>query len=238
MDEKLPCVSRQRWHIISQKLIPPKICILCSQTFKDKHAICNLCLDLLPQITFPCAHCALPLPGPTPPICGGCIKNKPITNQLFISYPFVEPLRTLIHQFKYHQGLYLSSALSSLILKHLPVSPETEVLIPVPIHHKRLQKRGYNQAILLAKQLSQYLTIPYDLTVCEKKIDSLSQAHLSAIDRQKNLLETFTIHPNAYEHVTLVDDVYTSGATVKALAHGLKEQGVKYVDVWCIARTL
>jgi ComF family protein len=230
--------QQKRWRIISQKLTPPKICLLCSHTYKDKHAVCDLCLSLLPQLLYPCAKCALPLPNPYPPVCGECIKKAPITNELFIAHPFVEPLRTLIHLFKYHHGLYLSTALSTLMMKNIPKFPQTNVLIPVPIHHKRLQERGFNQAILLTKHLSQWLNIPYDLTVCEKKIYSLSQAHLSAHERQQNLLETFTVHPNTYEHVTLIDDVYTSGSTVQALAHGLKRQGVKYVDVWCIARTL
>jgi ComF family protein len=230
---------RKKWElIISQACRFRKICVLCHLPFTGKHALCEPCFELLPKINAPCMYCALPLPDGQTSICGMCIKQPPVIQQAIIAYPFIEPLRTLIHLFKYHQGLYLSSTLSHLIFKHLSPTSTPELLIPVPIHKKKLQERGFNQAILLTKHLSKWLSIPYDIHACEKTEHTQSQTSLSSLARKINLEHSFKVNPMPYEHVALIDDVYTTGSTTLSLAAKLRANGVKRVDVWCIARTI
>ncbi len=153
------------------------------------------------------------------------------------AYPFEEPLRSLLHEFKYQEGLYLGSFLATLIIKNIPAEAlTTECLIPVPLHPKRIQQRGFNQAAELVKHLSKALKLPYGLSFCKKIINTIPQAELSAKARGNNLTEAFYSNPVPYQHVTIVDDLITTGSTINALAKTLKQQGVKCVDVWCCAR--
>jgi ComF family protein len=152
---------------------------------------------------------------------------------------FEEPLRTLLHEFKYHEGLYLCSFLATLIRDALPRGAETtQCLIPVPMHRKRLQQRGFNQAAELAKHLGKILQLPYDLHHCTKIINTPPQAQLNAEERKKNLLNAFHVSPLPYEHITLIDDLITTGNTVNELAKTFKQQGVARVDVWCCAKAV
>lgn len=216
-----------------------KICDLCNLPFVGQHALCDPCIQLFPKINTPCLYCALPLPESQNRICGLCIQHPPQIYQTIIPYPFIEPLRNIIHQFKYHEGLHLSSALSHLIWQHVSLVEKPQLLVPVPIHPKKLKERGFNQSILLTKHLSQWLNLPYDIHLCEKALHTPSQASLSAHTRKINLEYSFKVKkPVSYEHIALVDDVYTTGSTCLSLAAKLLASGAKKVEVWCIARTI
>ena len=223
---------------ISQRLRLPAICVLCNQYHRELIAVCSPCLKLLPAIGPACYHCALPLPDTDFPVCGHCCKKKPHFDHTVAPYHFEEPLRSLLHEFKYHEGLYLCSFLARLIISAIPSEAlKTQCLIPVPLHRKRLQQRGFNQAVELVKYLGRHLEIPYDLSLCKKIIETAPQAGLNATQRQRNLRHAFQAPPLSYAHVTLVDDLLTTGSTVNELAKTLKQQGVEQVDVWCCART-
>ncbi len=224
---------------ISQRLRLPSICVLCNQYHRERIAICSPCLQLLSPIGPACYHCALPLPESDFSICGHCCKKKPSIDNAIAAYHFEEPLRTLLHEFKYHEGLYLCSFFATLIMKALPPEAlQTQCLLPVPMHPKRLQQRGFNQAAELVKQLGRRLKIPYHLSHCKKIIHTAPQADLNAKQRQRNLHNAFHAEPLPYQHVTLIDDLLTTGSTANELARVLKKQGVRRVDVWCCARTI
>lgn len=229
---------RHKIAIISQQLRLPAICVFCGQYHHDRIAICFSCIQLFSLIGPACYHCALPLPDENFLVCGHCCKKKPYIDQAIAAYHFEEPLRTLLHEFKYHEGLYLCSFLATLITTAIPPEAlKTQCLLPVPMHRKRLQQRGFNQAAELVKQLGRQLKIHYDLSHCKKIINTAPQAGLNAAQRQRNLRDAFEIQPLPYDHVTLVDDLLTTGSTVNELAKILKQQGVSRVDVWCCART-
>jgi ComF family protein len=215
-----------------------KRCILCQCKYQAKFAVCPTCQHHLPRLSNPCLSCAQPLPSLNPPYCNDCLKNPPIIDQININYPFIDPLRTLIHTFKFTQGLYLTSFLAELMLNRTHTIDLPELLVPVPLHPLRLRQRGFNQALLLARYLSRQLQVPYQAALCHKIKNTPAQTTLSAESRQHHLLDTFTVLPMDYQHIALIDDVYTTGATVHALARAFKEQGVGRVDVWCVAKTL
>ena len=228
---------RHKMASISQRLRLPAICSLCNQHHRGHSAICAECHAHIKPIGPACYHCALPLPLGDFLVCGHCCKKKPYVDHAIAAYRFEEPLRTLLHEFKYHEGLYLCSFLATLILNTLPpAAKETQCLIPVPMHIKRLRQRGFNQAAELTKQLGQTLQRPYHLSLCKKIINTVPQASLNAQQRSKNLRDAFYVNPLPYQHVTLVDDLLTTGSTVNELAKTLKEQGVRRVDVWCCAK--
>ena len=230
---------------IAQSIRLPSICVLCNQFNQGSNSICNYCIDLLPTLGPSCTHCAQPLFQEDYLICGHCIKNPPYFDRALVKYPFEEPLRTLLHRFKYHNALYLGSFLSQLILNAWNAginkpqsSSQPQCLIPVPMHPKKLKLRGFNQSVLLAQFLAKKLKIPYDFRSCEKIVNTKAQASLDGEQRQKNLKGAFRIDPLPYEHIAIVDDLLTTGSTANELARTLKNSGVKQVDIWCCARTI
>lgn len=224
---------------IAQRLRLPTICILCHQYHCGRLALCEDCCDHLSPLGTACVHCALPLPPSDFLVCGPCAKKIPFVNHTYAACRYEEPLRGLLHEFKYHEGLYLGSLFGSLILQRLPEeAKQTECLIPVPMHPKRLRERGYNQSAELSKHLARRLNIPYDLSACTKVRNTITQAHLNGTERRQNLKGAFKAKPLGYQHVTLVDDLFTTGSTTNELAKTLKNQGVLRVDVWCCARAL
>ena len=228
---------RHRMVSISQWFQLPSICALCNQYHRGRLAVCAECLELLTPIGPACYHCALPLPDDDFLVCGHCCKKKPYFHHVIAAYRFEEPLRTLLHEFKYHDGLYLSSFLATLILNAIPTdAAKTQCLIPVPMHPKRLRQRGFNHAAELAKQLGRALKLPYKLSQCKKIINTVPQVSLNERQRQQNLRNAFLAEPLPYQHVTLIDDLLTTGSTANELAKILKKQGVARVDVWCCAR--
>lgn len=230
---------RQKLLSIAQSLRLPTICTLCNQFHNGPFAVCAFCTTFIAPLGSACYHCAYPLPAGEYLICGQCIRKPPYFDQSIIGYVFTEPLRSLLHEFKYHHGFYLAPFLAQLMVakiqntQHMP-----ECLIPVPMHPQRIKQRGFNQAAILTKLLSKKLHIPYDVMSCKKIRNTVPQASLDGEQRQKNLSNAFTTNSLPYQHVAIIDDLLTTGSTLNELALILKRTGVSRVDVWCCARAV
>lgn len=112
-----------------------------------------------------------------------------------------------------------------------------EAVIPVPLHHLRLRKRGFNQALELLWPLHKKTGIPVLADACVRIKKTSPQSQLDQSRRKRNLNSAFkVVKPIPFEHVALMDDVVTTGSTVNALTHVLKEAGVTTIDVWCMCR--
>lgn len=202
-------------------------------------AVCTHCIKFIPALGPGCRHCAYPLPDSHFQVCGHCIKKTPYFDRAIINYIFEEPLRSLLHQFKYRDGLFLSSFLSHLIFSSIKNQTEMpQCLIPVPMHPQRIRQRGFNQAAVLARTLAKKLQIPCDLFSCQKILNTEPQASLDGKQRKKNLRHAFVTQKLPYQHIAIIDDLLTTGNTVNELAFTLKTSGVRKVDVWCCARTI
>ncbi len=234
---------RQKIASITQLFRLPAICGLCNQYHSDVFAVCNDCQQSLTPLGPACRHCAQPLPDNNFLVCGRCCQKKPFIDNVITAYCFDEPLRVLLHEFKYREGLHLLTFLTQLMINALPdIHYKTECLIPVPMHPKRLRARGFNQAAELTKQLHKKLNLPYDLHACKKIVNTPAQAGLNAKMRSSNLRNAFSlkgkIKGKNYQHITLVDDLMTTGSTANELARTLKKQGVAQVDLWCCAKVI
>ncbi len=224
---------------ITQMLRLPAVCVVCYQYHREAYAVCRVCYSLLKQLGPACNYCALPLSDNNFPVCGRCSKIKPAFDRTLTLYRFEEPLRSLLHEYKYNGALFLRGFLVKLMLEALPPTGfKTQCLIPVPLHPTRLRERGFNQAAEFAKILSKYLQVPCELTLCKKILHTSPQANLSGKERQRNLHHAFEVKSTYYKHITLVDDLLTTGSTVNELAKLFKKQGVDRVDVWCCARAI
>lgn len=224
---------------VAQSLRLSRICIICNEYHLEQVALCKHCIKQLKLLPYSCQQCAHPLSDSQFPLCGTCIKKPPFYDQAYISHAFDEPIRSLIHQFKYQNGLYLTSFLSHLMLMSWnKMDQKPQCLIPIPMHPRKLRERGYNQSILLVKSLAKKTNIPYDTHSCKKIINTAAQASLSGTNRRQNLKKAFKCSTLAFKHVALVDDLLTTGATANELAYILKKKGTERVDIWCCARAI
>lgn len=223
---------------LSQWLRLPAVCALCKHYHNHASSVCKRCSALLVRIEHACCICALPLPTPTPHPCGHCIKQKPIFDRVITNLCYQEPLRSLLHEFKFENGLYLRRFLAELMLDAWDnASIQPDCLVPVPMHKQRLRQRGFNQAMELAKILSRKRGLKLATGLCQKRHNTSPQSGLDRSQRQRNLAHAFVAHAHDYQHIVLVDDLLTTGSTANELARVLKLQGVARVDVWCLART-
>ena len=215
----------------------PHVCVLCSQKTNREMDLCQSCENDLDHIENPCEVCGRHLPQETT-ICGQCLKEKPYFDQTTAPLSYEMPTTKFITGLKFQHRLINAKILGTLLSKQLSCSEKPEVIIPVPLHKKRLRKRGFNQAVEIAKVVSKKLNIPIDRFNCGRIRNTEPQTLIKAKFRRRNVRNAFRVNPDfKATHVAIVDDVLTTGNTVNELARALKKSGVKKVSVWSAART-
>lgn len=216
----------------------PTLCPVCKHYHKNTSTVCAFCQQLFVTMPPGCAICGIP-GFLTNALCAHCLKRVPAFDQVICGNAYCEPLRSLIHDFKYHSHLFLRGLFVQLMIKSLPAVPDLGCLVPVPMHPQRLKIRGFNHAAVLAKLLAKQLALPYDLHFCQKIRNTEPQASLNSAQRHSNLQQAFTAKPSSYPMITLIDDLVTTGSTVEELARVIKQQSPSCrVQVWCLARTI
>ncbi len=231
-----------KWiNYIQSRLYPP-ICLLCSSTNTSGMDICSPCLDELPHNQHCCHVCALPLPphhsGSL--VCGNCLKQVPLFDRCHAAFSYGYPISNLISAFKFSGKLQNGRLLASLLIKSIEAKqlPIPDLILPVPLHRSRLRERGFNQALELARPLGRHFHIPVDTRKCKRILATKAQSNLDKKWRRKNVRGAFKLTQKLeHSHVVILDDVVTTGSTVLELARILKQDGVKRVDVWALART-
>jgi ComF family protein len=170
--------------------------------------------------------------------CGQCLSHPPSYDRVLAPFAYAEPVRQLIANYKYRRKLAIGSIFTDELVEHLIESPlKVEAILPVPLHPGRLRQRGFNQALELARPIARQLNLPLLINHVKRHKNTAEQASLSGQQRRANLKNAFTQAKDiAYESIAIVDDVMTTGSTVEELSRLLKKNGVKYVEVWCIAR--
>ncbi len=152
------------------------------------------------------------------------------------------PLSRLLTGLKFSNKILHANALAKLFVAHALRSRCTlpQALIPVPLHPRRYQERKYNQSIELGKPISALTGIPLVTDVITRHKATQTQTSLSSAQRKSNMKNAFTLRrPLIYQHIAILDDVITTGATVEAMHQLLKKHHPSLqVDVWCMCLTL
>ncbi|MDR1359699.1 MAG: ComF family protein [Deltaproteobacteria bacterium] len=190
-----------------------------------------------------CPLCGAPAPWPQAPsaLCSSCLEKAPPWKQAFFHAPYEDLLRELILRFKFQGQLALALPLGSLLASHpdLAACP-AQVIIPIPLPAKRLAQRGFNQALELARPLARRLGKPLDAGLLLRVRQTEPQPGLSRAERFRNLAQAFSA-PRPLElqgrHVLLLDDIMTSGATLRAAGATLRAARAASVAVAALART-
>lgn len=220
-------------------LMPP-VCVLCAARGAGGLDLCAPCRAQLPYATTACVRCALPLPaGSTGLECGECQRQPPDYDRGYSLLRYEPPADQLIQRLKFNARLPLARLLGRLMVEPLArrTQPWPECIIPVPLHRARLRERGFNQALEIARPIARALNLPLDYRSCARVRHTSVQSLLPAAARRKNIRGAFEVtRPLKPRHVAIVDDVMTTGHTVREFAATLRKSGVEQIDVWVVAR--
>ena len=215
---------------ITLDLLFPKSCVGCGREGKF---ICDVCRSRMIKIgTLICPRCGRPQINGI--LCSDCINRHSNIDGIRSPFRFEGTIRKAVHQLKYKNIRAMAPDLAELMFEYLINNPiPVEVLVPVPLHPKRLRERGYNQAELLGKALGKLLAIPVETEILARKKYSPPQAKTTSVEqRRRNMADAFICKGNGLQgcRVLLVDDVATSATTLDACAKALKESGT--ASVW------
>lgn len=215
----------------------PSRCLLCSARGHGRLSLCAACAAEMPRNEVCCTRCALPLAAPAA-LCGHCQKHAPPWDAAWVPFRYEWPLAPLEARFKFGADLAAGRTLSALWADALPPTELPQAVVPVPLHHSRLRRRGYNQALELARPVAQYLGVPLRRDALRRVRATGAQTDLNAIQRRRNVRGAFAVSAadRLPAHVAVLDDVFTTGATLGECARVLKRAGVTRVDVWALAR--
>ena len=185
--------------------------------------------------------------GDSTSVCSKCQQVPPAFDSCHALFEYCSPVQELISNFKYHHqfapGRVFGQLLTQAFKRHYQDILLPDLLIPVPLHKRRLQRRGYNQSVLLAREISKCCRIPVDTNSCMRQSSTPAQRGLNASERVRNIFNAFVVNSDILEggktlpeRVAIIDDVVTTTATVNELALMLRHAGIAGIDVWALAR--
>ena len=207
--------------------------------------MCVNCHNNLPWNLSYCFKCACPLPnqGRFENQCGRCLNNSTDIDRSIVPFLYRPPVDFMVRRLKFSSDTKFSRLAGELIAHavsshELRESDLPDLLVPVPIHSQRLIQRGFNQAALIAGVVAERLNIRYSGEMLQRINQQLQQSELSARDRETNIRRAFSVTGEVEDlHVGIIDDVYTTGATARAIARQLRKAKATKVSVWAFART-
>ncbi|WP_159084315.1 ComF family protein [Dongshaea marina] len=206
-------------------------CLLCRQPTQAPR-LCYDCQKYLCSRENRCQLCATPLAGEQT-ICGHCQLKPPPWQRLVVAAHYRGSIIEMVQRLKFkHQSLY-APVLADLLLNSLRgAEPLPELLLPVPLHWRRRLKRGYNQAELIARHLGRALDIPLDTKSLVRHRSTRPQSDLDRQQRRKNLKGAFHFTQVEAQHIALVDDVITTGSTLREICRLLGGHKIKTIQLW------
>lgn len=224
-------------------LLYPRKCIVCHRILPEAGAV-GLCTDcrsrVLPVCEPRCRRCSKAIEDQETEFCDDCRTHTFCVERGFALYPYEERMRKAIGNFKYrgewHGSLFFADQMAERYGTWVrSLSPD--VIIPVPIHKKRMRFRGFNQAACLAGRIGENLGIAVDSDYLLRTENTRPQKGLGSRARISNLQKGFAIQEGRrvnYRCVLLVDDIYTTGATLEACGRVLKRAGIEHVYFLCL----
>ncbi len=231
-------------------ILPPR-CYVCEASSAQAPIpwVCETCWCDIAYLEPPvCYQCGEPLAAPPEGIaspmhrCGRCLLQPPAFDRARAVGLYRGALRQIIHTMKYQPVYGLTRPLAKLLQQQFSAhwtESVPDILVPIPLHRRRLWQREFDQALALARYLSRGVGIPCEAEALRRQRDTASQVGLTYTERDQNVRGAFGVrHPQSVrgKTVLLIDDVYTTGATAKACAQVLRRAGAERVNVYTLAR--
>jgi competence protein ComFC len=227
-------------------LLYPALCRICSKKMDElDRNICGDCAKKIKERLPPfCLKCGKQLKGDPElmAMCSDCKKDIPHFNRAWSACHYDEPLKNLIHDFKYNKVTSLSADFSSIMIdfmKKYRVGEDSQIILSIPMHPDRLSKREINHSDIMARDIGKRLGISYSGSALKKIKDTSLQSKLKRDARIKNLRSSFSVKNASLIHdknILLVDDLFTTGSTVNECSRILKDSGARSVEVITLAR--
>ncbi|MBI2609198.1 MAG: ComF family protein [Deltaproteobacteria bacterium] len=227
--------------------ILPRICVLCEKYSSHKN-ICKNCIEEITFIKPPlCYGCGIPFltEQREKAYCGKCLNQKNNIRKIRSLFLYEEVTKNLLWEYKFNKKIFLKKDFLKFILenkKHIDFSFENyDFFIPVPLHEDRFLERNYNQALMIAEELSRHFKVPILKNVLLKTKITLPQSHLSQKERSTNLKKSFEIRNKSIlknKTILLIDDIRTTGSTLLECSKVLKlKTNLKIMDAFTLALT-
>lgn len=217
-------------------LLAPARCHWCGAA--GAGVACEGCREALPWNEPACPTCALPL-AVRDSACARCLGRPPPQDRAWAAFRYAEPVARQIVRLKFRARLAPADVLGALMAGRLArrPAPLPELLLPVPLHPQRLRRRGYNQALELARALARRLPLRLCASAARRVRPTGEQTRLDAAQRRRNVRGAFAVDAEVRgRHVAVLDDVITTGATIEELARAARAAGAAQVEVWAAAR--
>jgi len=225
-------------------LLPPR-CLACAEEVSATQALCAPCWRKLTFLSAPCcAHCGLPFAYDlgAAALCGACARESPSYDRARSALRYDEGSRGLVLALKHGDRLHGVPAFAQWMRRAgTELLAEADLAMPVPLHWTRLLRRRYNQSALLAQAIARLGGVPYAPDWLIRRRRTKSQGEFGALGRRRNVESAFQLRANRSvkgQRIVLVDDVFTTGATVEECARVLRRAGAKRIDVLTLARSL
>lgn len=214
---------------------------MCDKPVKPFGAlICDSCENKVKYLKPPyCMKCGKSVSRESGAYCFDCTMRKHVYDKGCALFDY-KSIAMSLYRFKYkarreyadYYAERLAAVLGKQILKWKP-----QAIVPVPIHASKKRVRGYNQAELIAKGLSKYLSIPVETELIKRCKKTIPLKDLGPYERQNNLKKSFIIDRNdvKLDTIVILDDIYTTGSTVDEMSRLLREHGVRHIYVVTLA---
>jgi ComF family protein len=227
------------------ELLLPPACLLCGDRLPPGASASDFCPTCRAGLPRPaparCPVCAVAYRTLTPSLhhCESCLRQQPPFARVHAVGPYAGTLREAVQSFKYRGQLPLARPLGTLLGEAVLTGngPHPDLLVPVPLHKNRLRDRGYNQALQLAREVGRHLDVPVAAGLLRRIRDTAAQQGLDAAARKGNLRDAFAVTESLTDRrLLLIDDVMTTGATVRECALILRRAGAANVEVAVLGR--
>jgi ComF family protein len=217
-------------------------CPACDARLNSPEPLCAACSISLYDLGPACPRCAEPHDGPVALECARCRRKPPPFARTVAPYRYGGELGAALRRLKYEPRPDIARTIAPLLAPALArAANDVDLIMPIPLHWRRMARRGFNQSALLLDFAARGLQVPIDRVSLRRNKATSSQSRLSARRRAANVADAFAVAPRRRKRVRgrrvlLFDDIMTTGATLSAAARTLLEAGATEVVAFCAAR--
>lgn len=233
--------ARNVGRVMLDYALPPR-CAGCGDIIDEVDAFCPNCWGQMEWLgNNGCQQCGLPLAGTESETCGRCLAEPPRLERMRAAVAYGDLSRSLVLRLKYGRKVALARTMARYMAPLEGSSNGEAILVPVPLHRWRLWGRGFNQAALLARELSKHWQLPAESRLLRRIRATRPLKGLNHGQRRRAMSAAFAVAIKDKvrdRRIILVDDVLTSGSTAEACARALRSAGAARVELICWARVV